>query len=168
MVSSGPPARSNVLSHLCPYCGEKVPREGQAPQLHIKQRHYNLTFSCKLCQLKDRFYYQSHQDVLRHLESKHYGVGRKTEANIIFPGSRSNLSAFAWVKCRACQFRGIGGGEEVFNHLKSHPGSGPENLDIFCRLCHKDDTAAEIFEDFREFEDHFKKSHHQIIQTLSK
>ena len=34
--------------------GETLPREGEAAQLHIKERHRFLPFSCKLCRLRDR------------------------------------------------------------------------------------------------------------------
>ena len=150
---------------LCPYCGDTVGK-GAAAQSHIKRDHFHLTFACKLCQLSERFYYPSLEDVHRHLKLKHLGVGKNNNKQIVFPGSRSNLAAFSWVKCKTCDFRGVGNGREVKNHLKSHPGSGEENLEIFCRICHKDDKALGIFEDFHEFISHFEDTHRDIVPFL--
>jgi len=151
---------------MCPYCGDTVGK-GSAGQNHIKRHHLHLTFACKQCQLAERFYYPTLDDVHRHLKLKHLGVGRNCNNKVVFPGSRANLAAFAWVKCKTCDFRGIGHGREVRNHLKSHLGSGEENLEIFCRICHKDDQALGIFEDFQEFIIHFEENHGDILPFLA-
>ena len=155
-----------VHTNLCPYCGDTVGK-GSAGQNHIKRHHLHLTFACKQCQLAERFYYPTLDDVHRHLKLKHLGVGRNCNNKVVFPGSRANLAAFAWVKCKTCDFRGIGHGREVRNHLKSHLGSGEENLEIFCRICHKDDQALGIFEDFQEFIIHFEENHGDILPFLA-
>ena len=150
-------------SSICPYCGERVPREGIASQQHIKENHLHLTFTCKLCPLRDRYYYESLQDVFRHLQLKH--IGRHSYQHVVFPGTRSDLGAFAWVKCKTCDFRGIGYGEEIWSHLRSQ--CGLVHPDIFCRLCHKDERGGGAFVDFIEFEEHFERRHYDIIQCLS-
>ena len=161
------PTPGSVLRLLCPYCGETVPREGEASQHHIKQRHLELTFACKLCRLTDRFYYQSLEDVNKHLKLKHLGVNNYNISNIVLPGSPSNLLAFAWVNCKVCHFKGIGGGKEVWDHLLLHSGSGERILEIFCRLCHREDTLnVKHFQDFQEFLEHFKAGHSDIIRCL--
>ena len=161
------PQPQRVLTLLCPYCGEAVALEGEASQRHIKQRHPELTFSCKLCSLEDRVYYQSLESVNSHLKWNHLGVKNYNLSNIVFPGSLSNLQAFAWVKCKVCAFRGIGGGREVRDHLQLHSGSGEENLKIFCRLCHREDTLiVKHFQDFKEFVEHFKAGHGDILRCL--
>ena len=165
--SSGQPSPGSVLTQLCPYCGETVPREGEAAQRHIRQRHRELTFSCNLCDMSDRYLYQALEDVFRHLRLKHFGVAGNKMSNIILPGSQSNLEAFAWVKCKICDFRGIGGGEEVRNHLQHHQSGGQENLDIFCRLCHRDDrNLVDTFQNFEEYAQHFKADHGDIVRIL--
>ena len=154
-------------TNLCPYCGDTVGK-GAACQTHIKRHHLHLTFACKLCKLTERLYYPSLEDVHRHLNMKHFGLSRNNNNNqVVFPGSRSNLAAFSWVKCKTCEFRGVGSGAEVRNHLQSHPGSGVENLEIFCRICHKDDKALAIFEDFQEFIEHFQETHGDIMKFLA-
>ena len=164
---SDQPTPGSVLRLLCPYCGETVPREGEASQHHIKQRHLELTFACKLCRLTDRFYYQSLEDVNKHLKLKHLGVNNYKISNIVLPGSPSNLLAFAWVNCKVCHFKGIGGGKEVWDHLLLHSGSGERILEIFCRLCHREDTLnVKHFQDFQEFLEHFKAGHSDIIRCL--
>merc|ERR550519_2754869 len=57
-TQSAQPPPSGVLTSLCSYCGESVPLQGEAAQRHVKIRHLGLTFSCKLCSLEDRYYYQ--------------------------------------------------------------------------------------------------------------
>ena len=163
---AGPPEKSarTVKTNLCPYCGDTVGK-GAAGQSHIKRQHLHLTFACKLCQLSDRFYFPSLEDVFRHLKLNHLKISRNN-SQIVFPGSKSNLSAFAWVKCKTCDFRGVGHGREVRNHLRSHLGSGEENLEIFCRICHRDDKALGIFEDFQEFIIHFEENHSDIVPFL--
>ena len=164
VTEEGKKASSSVLTSACSYCGELVPREEVVSQKHIKEHHHRLTFSCKLCPLVDRFYYDSILDVFRHLHDKHFG--ERTINQVVLPGTRSNFSAFAWAKCKTCDFRGIGWGKEVFSHLRSHPGSGLDNFDIFCRLCPKDDKGVETFENFVEFQSHFRKKHCDIINRL--
>ena len=115
--------------------------------------------------MRDRYYYESLLDVFRHLQLKH--IGRHSYQHVVFPGTRSDLGAFAWVKCKTCDFRGVGSGREVRNHLQSHRGSGEENLEIFCRICHKDDQALGIFEDFEEFIEHFQYTHSDILLFLA-
>ena len=163
-----PGTPGSVLTLLCPYCGETVPREGEAAQLHIRQRHRELTFSCKLCNMSARYYYQALEDVYRHLRLRHFGVEDSNKiSHVLLPGSQSNLEAFAWVKCKICDFRGIGGGREVRDHLQLHSGSGEENLKIFCRLCHREDTLiVKHFQDFKEFVEHFKAGHGDILRCL--
>ena len=156
----------SARTNLCLYCGDTVGK-GAACQTHIKRQHLHLTFACKLCSLNERFYYPSLEDVHRHLKMKHLGVGRNNNNQIVFPGSRSNLAAFSWAKCKTCDFRGVGSGREVRNHLQSHQGSGEENLEIFCRICHKDDKALGIFEDFQEFIEHFQDTHRDILLFLA-
>ena len=158
----------SVLTRPCLYCGETLPIYGEAAQRHIKIRHLDLTFSCKLCRLGDRFYYQALEEVFRHLKLKHFGVDRNRISNVVLPGSLSDLEAFAWAKCKICDFKRIGGVQEVRDHLQRHPGSGGEDLEIFCRLCHRQDTLnVNTFHDIKEFVDHFKEGHGDIVRSLS-
>ena len=164
--NSAQPSPRSVLTRPCPYCGEILAREGEAAQRHIKQRHLELTFSCKLCRMGDRYYYQAIEDVYRHLRLKHFDFNRINITNVILPGSRSNLEAFARVKCKICDFKGIGGGQEVRDHLQRH-GGGDKDLEIFSRLCHREDTLnVNTFEDFKEFVDHFQAGHGDIVSSL--
>ena len=167
--NSNQPPPSGVLTRPCPYCGETVPLQGEAAQRHIKTRHLDLTFSCRLCSLKDRYYYQAIEDVFRHLKLKHFGVERNKISNVVLPGSLNNLEAFAWFNCKICGFRKIGVGQEVRDHLQRHPGSGEESLEILCRLCHREDTLnVNAFQNSKEFLEHFKEGHGDIVRSLPK
>jgi len=148
---------------ICPYCCVKTVNTDL--QSHIKSQHLQLSFSCKLCPVAERYLYTDYDDILRHLKLKHNG--NNPHQNIIFPGDMNNLTNFAWVKCKTCDFKGIGLGKEVRNHLaEKHKGGGLQDFNIFCRICDKDDRAVCNYDDAEEFADHMRIGHDGIIKYL--
>ena len=97
---------------------------------------------------------------------KHYGIVNL--ANIILPGRKKNLLPFSWVACKTCSFRGIGYdryGDAKKHQVKKHKGD-MLNFNIYCRLCAKDDTHYEYFENGDEFEYHMVKKHQDLVKLL--
>lgn len=147
----------------CPYCSTPVPQADE--QEHVKSHHLHLTFSCKLCPVADRFLYKDYDDILRHLKLKHNG--NNPNQNIIFPGDMKNLANFAWVKCKTCDFKGLGLGKEVMKHLaEKHRSGGLQDFNIFCRICDKDERSICNFDDAEEFIDHMQTGHGGMIKYL--
>ena len=183
---------SGVVTSPCVFCGEKV--AGNAEQKHIETQHQELAFQCKLCEPGSRYYYSRKEEVLTHLRLKHISphlipLMGKEESYIKFPGpgcSNGNfMLGFAWIKCKNCEFSGIGlsSPDLIRNHLRSHEisdhllsssqilarnhGRGIKFFNIFCRLCHKDDRAVDVFESVEEFKNHMKQKHSELLKMRS-
>ena len=73
-------------------------------------------FQCKLCVPADRYYYTRREQVLDHLRLKHFGQDVVKDENIKYPGDRNSLLGFAWIKCKNCEFSGVGLGEDLIQH----------------------------------------------------
>lgn len=158
-----PKPGSGGPTSTCPYCFTKIANADS--QNHIKSQHLQLSFSCKLCPVAERYLYTDYDDILRHLKLKHNG--NNPHQNIIFPGDMNNLTNFAWVKCKTCDFKGIGLGKEVRKHLaEKHKNGGLQDFNIFCRICDKDDRAVCNYDDADEFADHMRVGHDGIIKYL--
>jgi len=152
-----------ATTSTCPYCSTPVPKADE--QEHVKSHHLHLTFSCKLCPVAERFLYKDYDDILRHLKLKHNG--NNPNQNIIFPGDMKNLANFAWVKCKTCDFKGLGLGKEVMRHLaEKHRSGGLQDFNIFCRICDKDEKSICNFDDAEEFIDHMQTGHGAMIKYL--
>ena len=158
-----------VVTSPCNYCGENVIKSGSAEQQHIANNHAMLAFTCKLCP-GDKYFYHRFEDVKTHLRVHHFGLNIDHDSNINFPGNKKNLLGFSWVRCKRCDFSGIGLGKEIILHQnKEHKGGGLEHFMIYCRLCHKDfETCKSVtpFDDPVEFETHMKTHHPMIVQAL--
>ena len=128
-----------------------------------------LAFTCKLCP-GDKYFYYRLEDVKTHLRVYHFGLNIDHDSNINFPGNKKNLLGFSWVRCKRCDFSGIGLGKEIILHQnKEHKGGGLEHFMIYCRLCHKDfETCKSVtpFDDPVEFETHMKTHHPMTVQAL--
>lgn len=156
------PGKGGTTS-TCQYCSSKIVQANE--QEHVKSQHLQLTFSCKLCPVADRFLYKDYDDILRHLKLKHNG--NNPHQNIIFPGDMKNLSNFAWVKCKTCDFKGLGLGKEVMKHLaEKHKRGGLQDFNIFCRICDKDERSVYNYDDAEDFADHMHTGHDGIIKHL--
>eukprot|EP00088_Acartia_fossae_P049048 TRINITY_DN53765_c0_g1_i1.p2 TRINITY_DN53765_c0_g1~~TRINITY_DN53765_c0_g1_i1.p2 ORF type:complete len:100 (+),score=8.51 TRINITY_DN53765_c0_g1_i1:35-301(+) len=85
---------------------------------------------------------------------------------VIYPGSKEDLTPMAWVKCKSCDYQGVGLGKETLTHSKIH-GEGLVHFVIMCRICHpKYDPKSALFDDRKEFEEHVYIYHKQIFDTL--
>ena len=139
-----------------------MPVSQKVYQEHIKQKHIKLTYACKLCPESKRYYYKSYEDTCRHIKFKH--VGNNLYQNIIFPGDLIDLSCFAWVKCKTCDFKGIGLGREVNDHLRDkHRGGEMRDLNIFCRICDKSESSIHNYDDANDFINHMKINHKDML-----
>ena len=158
---------SGLVTSPCVFCGEKVVKSGNAEQKHIETQHQDLAFQCKLCVPADRYYYTRREQVLDHLRLKHFGQDVVKDENIKYPGDRNSLLGFAWIKCKNCEFSGVGLGEDLIQHqVKAHYGGGIKFFNIFCRLCHKDDRVVDVLETAEEFKDHMKVKHSELLKKL--
>jgi len=156
---------SGGTTSTCAYCCKPVLTATE--QDHIKKQHSGLTFSCKLCPLMERFLYKDYFDIVRHLKLKHNG--NNAHQNIIFPGDKKNMENFAWVMCKTngCEFKGLGLGQEVKQHLRDkHRGGGMGDFNIFCRICHVNESVINTYDDEEEFVEHMEQGHKDIIQHL--
>jgi len=161
-------SNNGVTKKPCAYCGDPLVATGEAEQRHIKKYHAVNTFSCKLCFQSERYHYQNLEDVLNHLKMKHFGTDVTNLKNVLFPGRKDILTAFAWVKCKLCEFTAIGLGHEIQNHQHlKHSGGGLKHYSIFCRLCDKVyNPKIAPFHDDRDFEDHIEYFHREIFNLL--
>lgn len=157
----------SVVTSPCKYCGEKVVTSGNNEQTHIKEKHPHLSFSCKPCHGSgDRYLYYDVQHVLRHLKLKHTFKENEREKMVIYPGSKDELGALAWVQCKSCVYQGVGLGKETLSHSKIH-GEGLVHFVIMCRICHpKYDPKSDFFDNQKEFEEHVFTYHKPIFDQL--
>ena len=162
---SAAPGSSHGVTEPCYYCGEKVISSGDALQNHIQDHHLDLTFSCRLCIPGERYFYNSLEDVIKHLSLKHYGT--KERKDVLMPGTKKNLLPYCWVSCKTCGYKGMGlGKESIMHQRRRHNGEDMTNYNIFCRLCAKDETYYDFFDTGEEFEEHMIQEHKDIVRLL--
>ena len=165
---------SNLVTGPCSYCGDKVVKTGNAEQMHVRNKHLELSFRCKMCKGKQTCY-ERLEDVERHLEERHgwhSDNGKIKAVQVHMPGDKGDLLGFAWVRCKrlGCGFTGIGMKAETLRHqAKDHNGGGIKYFNIFCRICvssKKVDKSTEVFDDASDFSNHMRQCHQELVELL--
>ena len=141
----------------CPYCCKELDSIG-VRESHIKQRHLDAAFVCKLCDTGDHHHEADLPAMKRHLKESHEKSGSVEEIKdwVRFPRN------FRCVKCNMCgtMFHAQEITDVEFHFKLAHEDCefSTGHLDFLCRLC----MTSGRHDTMDELQDHFQEEHPNV------